>query len=610
MSGEATATPATPAAPTDTTQEYAAFKLEQRGIDLVPDAERKMKPSGLFWLWAGAVFNVEFLFYGTLIMSFGLSVGQAIAAILIGNVFYVFLGWASLQGPKTGTTALMVSRAPFGRNGNRLVALFNWVTQVGFEIEGIYFVVATVVLLFQLHGSHLAAGAKIAVIVVAALIQMILPLLGHATISKVLRYLAYIFIAFFVLLAVFTFQRVHLSAFHAKPASFAVWTTALVVIISTGGLGWTENGNDYSRYLPRNTPTAKTFWAATLGGAIPSITLEILGVFAYTVTKKQVGITQLGIPQSFASWFVTPFLIFAIIQLLSINTIDMYSSGVTLQALGIPIKRWGTVILDTVVCAVITGFVLFHNSFRSDFTGFLLYIVVWLAPWFGIMMTDYLLRRRRYDAASLAAGRGGLYWRHGGIHWPGVIAQVVGMVAALMWINAAFDFPAYTGPISNHFPGLAGGDFSWALGIVVGALLYWLLAARSVPKEAAAQPADLRADAGGQQMGSETEQFRHPLDGPGHRHHDRTFRRVRHPLVDVAADERGSLHAHQVIDSQPGFGHFIAQLSRPVAERGEPPVLQGRQHPRAVDLVGDLKRGRVPQVEPFPEHPVDSDGPP
>ena len=62
----------------DTGDEYAAFKIEQRGIDLIPDAEKKMKPTGLFWLWAGGVFNVEFLFYGTLIMTFGLSVPQAI----------------------------------------------------------------------------------------------------------------------------------------------------------------------------------------------------------------------------------------------------------------------------------------------------------------------------------------------------------------------------------------------------------------------------------------------------------------------------------------------------------------------------------------------------
>jgi len=324
------------------------------------------------------------------------------------------------------------------------------------------------------------------VIIIAALLQMILPLLGHATISKVLRYLAYVFIVFFAVLAGFTFNRLHLSTFHAKPVTFAVWTTALVLIISVGGLGWTENGNDYSRYLPRTTPMSRTFWAATLGGAIPSVILELLGVFAYTITQKNfVGITQLGVPQSFPEWFVTPFLIFAIFQLLSINTIDMYSSGVTLQALGVPVRRWGAVIIDTVVCAVVTGLILFHGNFSKDFAGFLLYIVVWLAPWFGILITDWLLRRRQYDSLSLRSSRGGLYWRNGGIHWPGVIAQLVGMAAALMWINASTAYPPYTGPISDHFPGLAGGDFSWAIGIIVGALVYWVLGARGVRREAA-----------------------------------------------------------------------------------------------------------------------------
>src|SRR6202789_2708399 len=100
-------------------QEYAAFKIEQRGIDLIPDSERKMKPNGLFWLWSGAVFNVEFFYYGTLIMIFGLSVTQAVLVIIIGNLFYALLGFSSLQGPKTGTTAFMVSRAPFGRGHHR-----------------------------------------------------------------------------------------------------------------------------------------------------------------------------------------------------------------------------------------------------------------------------------------------------------------------------------------------------------------------------------------------------------------------------------------------------------------------------------------------------------
>ena len=35
------------------------------------------------------------------------------------------------------------------------------------------------------------------------------------------------------------------------------------------------------------------------------------------------------------------------------------------------------------------------------------------------------------------------------------------------------------------FRSLQGGDFSWAIGIVVGALVYWALAGRSVRREAA-----------------------------------------------------------------------------------------------------------------------------
>jgi purine-cytosine permease-like protein len=262
-----------------------------------------------------------------------------------------------------------------------------------------------------------------------------------------------------------------------------VWTTALVLIISVGGLGWTENGNDYSRYLPRSTPKSRTFWAAVLGAGIPSVLLEILGVLAFTVTTKTVGITQLGVPQSFPSWFVVPFLIFAIFQLLAINTIDLYSSGVTLQALGVPVKRWMAVFVDIVVCAVVTYIILFHGTFYKDFAGFLLYIVVWLSAWFGILIVDYLLRRGRYDPPSLVAPRGGLYWRNGGIHWPAVIAQVLGMVAALMWINADFAVPSYVGPVSSHLSGLQGSDFSWAVGILIGGGVYYLLARGSVRRE-------------------------------------------------------------------------------------------------------------------------------
>jgi cytosine/uracil/thiamine/allantoin permease len=81
------------------------------------------------------------------------------------------------------------------------------------------------------------------------------------------------------------------------------------------------------------------------------------------------------------------------------------------------------------------------------------------------------------------------------VNWRALVALLAGMVAAVLWINAAFDVPSYVGPISNHFPGAAGSDFSWAMGIIFSSLVYWALSARSVKKEADATPDNVIAEA-------------------------------------------------------------------------------------------------------------------
>jgi NCS1 family nucleobase:cation symporter-1 len=476
-------------------EDYAAFKLEQRGIEIVPDDERPMRPAGLFWLWAGAIWNVEFLVYGALIMSFGLSFGEAVIAILLGNVVYAVLGLASLQGPETGTTAFMVSRAPFGPNGNRLPSLFNWLTQVGFEVEGLVLIVLVVEAMFSRGGIRSGTTLKIVFIVAAVILQFIIPFLGHPTITRVLRYLSFVFIVLFAVMAILVLPHVdlhHLASLRkaqkeSGSVSWEVVTTAIVLIVSAGGLGWTENANDYSRYLPRTTPKARTFWAATLGAAIPSILLELLGAAAFVVSPNATAVT--GVPSSFASWFFWPFLILCLPQLFAINTLDLYSSGVTLQALGVPVRRWGAVIIDTVVAGAVTALVIFKGSFYNDLSGFLDYIVVWLAPWFGILITDWLLRRGRYDRMALASSHRGVYWRNGGIHWKAIVALLAGGAVAVLWVNGQYYQPSYLSPISRA---TNGTDFSWLVGILVGSAVYWLLSFRSVPAEAALAPTDGR----------------------------------------------------------------------------------------------------------------------
>ena len=231
---------------------YEAFKLEQRGIELIPDADRKMRPSGLFWMWAGAIWNVEFLVYGALIVSFGLSFWQAVLAILVGNTVYAFLGWASLPGPETGTTAFMVSRAPFGRNGNRAPSLFNWITQVGFEIEGIVIIVLIIEAMFHREGTILDTGAKVVVIIVAVAVQFMVPFLGHATITKVLRYLSFVFIVVFAIMAALVIPHAHLSSLHGSTPRGG-----------SGRRGWCSSFPPAGSAGPRTPPTTRATFPGT-----------------------------------------------------------------------------------------------------------------------------------------------------------------------------------------------------------------------------------------------------------------------------------------------------------------------------------------------------------
>ena len=78
--------------------------------------------------------------------------------------------------------------------------------------------------------------------------------------------------------------------------------------------------------------------------------------------------------------------------------------------------------------------------------------------------------------------RSGRYFRNGGVHWPAIIAQAVGMVASALWLNA---YSPYVSPLSSR---VGDSDLSVFMGLFFGGTVYWLLAGRSVRAEGEATP--------------------------------------------------------------------------------------------------------------------------
>ncbi|HEV3328728.1 MAG TPA: cytosine permease, partial [Acidimicrobiales bacterium] len=211
------------------------FHLEQRGIDHIPEKERWGTPRAIAGLWAGASVNIEYLVYGAILMTFGFSLQDAVILIVIGNLSWVLVGLASLQGPVTGTTTFTINRAPFGPRGSRAIALCNWLTMIGFEAEGLILIVGAGIVLAAKAGVPASTGLKVALIVVAVGVQVVLPFLGHATMTKVLRWLIVPFVAIYVALAGFSLGHAH--ATHAAGVTWQLWTAGLAFTIALSGLG-------------------------------------------------------------------------------------------------------------------------------------------------------------------------------------------------------------------------------------------------------------------------------------------------------------------------------------------------------------------------------------
>ncbi|WP_249011393.1 cytosine permease [Conexibacter sp. DBS9H8] len=451
--------------------------FESRGIDYIPAADRRGRPIDLAWMWAGALFNVEYVVYGaTLIVGFGLRFWQAAVVILVGNLSYLITGIGSLPGPRAGTAGFTINRAPFGPNGARVVASFNWLTQVGFEVLGLYLVVSAGQAILGQLGVRSSTELKIALIVGAAAIQLLLPLLGHGTMMRVLRWLAIPFALLFVLLAILTVGKAHLGAGH--DASWAAMMGGLAFMFSTGGYGWPMNASDYSRYLPADSSRRQIVGSVFLGSFLPASLCLLLGAAVATAVASATDPIA-GLPKAFPGWFLLPYLIVVVVQLFAINSLDLYTSGLTLQSILPRIRRWQCVLLDTVLAGGLTAVTVFSAGFYTDVTDFTLFILIWIAPWVAIYLVDFFLRRGRYDRDGLMATARGIYYRRGGVHWPGIVALVVGALAAASWLNA---YPAWTSaPLSKA---TGGSDFSTFMGALFGGGLYWLLTRRSVPAEA------------------------------------------------------------------------------------------------------------------------------
>ena len=459
-----------------TTSPPSVTGVETRSIDYVPTSERHGKVWHLGPLWFAGNAQLATLAIGAFGVALGLGFGWSLVAIVLGSIIgTLFMAFHSTQGPKLGLPQMIQSRPQFGYYGALLPVLVAVALFIGYNVFNSELAGATV-------QQTLNTNLTVSTIIICG-IAFIWAIFGYRLIHVFCQWASILFIAVYVLFAIGILVSVHLPAGFYSMGAFKgdPFLLELGAVLSYQ-LTWAPYVSEYSRYLPRSSSTASTFWWTFLGSGIGAIWLAGLGAFlAYAFPKITFAVTQIHAAGNewFHGWGYIVLLL-SYPGLIAVIGLNMYSGGLaTLTTLdtikSIKPTRTNRLLAITFIAVVGTALSLtIPGSFLTDFSSWLTIILYFMIPWTAVNLVDFFFVRKGNYAIKEIFKPNGIYHRWG---WRGLTAYWIGFFAMTPFMSTTL----YTGVVAHD---LGGGDISPFIGFPVAAIVYWVFArSLDVPAE-------------------------------------------------------------------------------------------------------------------------------
>jgi len=448
--------------------------IEVNGINFISESERKGSAKSLFWPWAAA--NVSFLAlsYGSFFLGFGISFWQATAAAIIGTLgSFSLVAISSLAGKRANAPTMTLSRAAFGVKGNVLPGFLSYLIFVGWEtvLVSLATLASETVFTRAIGINH--DLSKIMGFLLAGGLTVLGGVLGFKVIMRIQFYLTLITLALTLGYITLTIDQVNWSAVSALPTgSTQGFIGALIFAITGIGLGWVGCAADYSRYLPRKTSSKAVVGWTIFGASVVPIILVIYGSLLAGSSKAlndQVASDPIGaLTTLLPTWYLIPFAFVAILGLIGGAILDLYSSGLVLVSIGLPVKRHIAASIDGAIMTIGTIYLVwFASDFFVPFQGFLITLGVPVAVWSGLFVADVFMRKS-YAETELFDSKG----RYGAYNFKSIGLVLFGTVIGWGLVtNSLASWLSWQGYLLSPF---GGKDGQWAyanLGVIAALLI-------------------------------------------------------------------------------------------------------------------------------------------
>ncbi|MET3290898.1 UNVERIFIED_CONTAM: NCS1 family nucleobase:cation symporter-1 [Brevibacillus sp. OAP136] len=440
------------------------MKVERHFIEFVPEDERHGNVRSLFSMWFAPNVALITMITGGLGVQTGLNLFWSAVAIVLGNLIGgILMALHSVQGPRLGIPQMIQSRAQFGVMGAVFPILLVILMYVGY-------CTTNVVIGAQAFASVASIPFGWGVVIVAA-VTFFVAVIGYDLIHGVQKALSVIsgLVFLYVTIAVFQLDYPQNSW---SPAQFNSTSFLLLFSVSaTWQLTYGPYIADYSRYLPKDTDSRKTFFY-TLGGTfLGAVWCMILGAILTDAVPRFLENPSLGVASLGGSTWSLVLNFSAILSVMFGNVINLYGAFMSITTVletFIKIKstlqtRFTLIFITTLI--VITLAVLGHNSFVEHFETLMLLLSYTLFPWTTINLVDFFfLRHGTYNLSALFDPKG----EYGTYNWKALIPYLITIVCEVPFMSTAL----YEGPIARA---LNGADLAWIVAITLPGILYYYL---------------------------------------------------------------------------------------------------------------------------------------
>lgn len=474
-------------------------RIETRGIDIIPDVERKSKPYELLTVFFGPQFGYGNMIFGALAIAFGLGWWAAFWAITLGSLVgsLVFLAVTPVS-PRTGTNNQISSGGAFGVRGRLLGSGITWFIAMGFFIILVYTSGQALIYTFnRWFGTPTGLGALSLAMAVIIGVTCVGAVLGHRSLERGDRVLTIVSIIVGVLVFAAFAPKFHvIPGGHYLLGSF--WPTWFLSATTAASLpiSWGPFVGDYGRYIPANASPRVVGTYGFLGIFLGCWLAMVAAAFAATAFAPQAFNFVQGITTTSPAWFLFPMLlILGLASNIASAAMSLYNAALDMGGWPVlyRVKRWQIALALSVVVLGLTYLFVVATNFITNLESFVTIMIVTATPWMVIVGLHYLLKKGQYAPLDLHAfaipGARGRYWYRGGINPVAFVAWACGVALGLMFSTTTL----FTGPLESSVQGV---DLSWLMAGLGGGIVYLIGTFATSAGREAVQPglADLAAE--------------------------------------------------------------------------------------------------------------------